>query len=222
MTQKVMSKNGAPQTDALFKEPVEFLDSLIEFSAFGRVNINFLRGDKAFKFSPDIFTPPSLGDIKEFGYGLGPIALKRSFYKMVEDLTVASLKILVLHEAFVFRTSSFMVRIVRPWNRYPRYFWREEFYLWNGYEKAEVVFFCQSKKAEQRIRYQLDKFLTGKSFLYFIEEMFYSNFKYFSEKLNTDDDLVYIAALACYMTERLLENNKVRPFNAAIKHRKED
>ena len=138
MTRKVMLKQVAPETDAQFKEPVEFLDSLIEFSAFGRVNINFLRGDKAFKFSPDIFTPPSLGVIKEFGYGLGPIALKKSFYKMVEDLTVALLKILVLHEAFVFRTSSFMVRIVRPWNRYPRYFWREEFYLWNGYEKAEV------------------------------------------------------------------------------------
>lgn len=186
---------------------------LADLEPFGLYNLNCLRTNSSYQFSTDIVAPPVPGVIREFGNKLDPNTAIAYVMSVVERLAYEMLKIQVLKEGYAYRNDSFMIRLVRPQNRYPKHYHRVVINLWNGHDRAEIVFFAKSAAGAKGIKDWLEETLCGQSLWHSLMMTLDMCADILSEKFFEDPDIQHIVKIQEYMELGFLKMHAENPFN---------
>jgi len=198
----------------------KLINALTDLEPFGLFNLNSLRSDKSYQLSTDIMAPPAPGVICEFGDKLNPESGITYMLSVVERLTYELLKIQVLKEGYVYRNHSFMIRIKRPQNRYPKYYHKKTINLWNGHDRAEIVFFAKSADGAKGIKDWIEETLCGQPLWNSVMTTLDVSADILSEKFFEDPDIQHIVKIQEYMELGFLKIHAENPFNGPVESEK--
>ena len=192
----------------------KLIEALLDLEPFGLYGLNVLRSRKPYQLSTNIVAPPTPGMIREFGDKIDPARGISYVMSVVERLTYEMLKIQVLKEGYAHRNDSFMIRLVRPQNRYPKHYHRAVINLWNGHDRAEIVFFAKSAAGAKRIKNWLEETLCGQPIWHSVMLTMDMSADVLLEKFFEDPDIQHIVKIQTYMELGFLEIHAREPFNA--------
>lgn len=180
----------------------QLIDTIHELEPFGAFVARSIAAEYPHLLSSAITLPHPSNDIKEFGYDVPTHSLGVKYLDMAKRVSFERLKIQVAKEAYAFCCESYLIRIVRSKNKYPKYYHREVFKTLDSDELVEVVFFAKSKKSADRIKERLNSTMgDGSTLQDVVENMHKDFFNEHVQKFADDDKVQKVAEMAEIMTD---------------------